>query len=53
MHGMENISECDIRMFAMDLVGALDAQVQRRRTVRGIRDADVVVVADFYGLGIA
>lgn len=40
-------------MFAMDLVSALDAQVQRWRTVRGIGNAYVVVVADFNGFGIA
>lgn len=53
LHGMQNVSERDIRVLPMNLVGALDAQVEWRWTVRGVRDADVVVVADLHRLSIA
>lgn len=42
---MQQVAERLIRVLAMDLIGALDAQVERRRPLRRKCDADVVIVA--------
>ena len=53
MHGMQNIAEAEIGVFSMYFIGAFDAQIQRRWTVRGVGDADAVIIADFGSFGIA
>lgn len=50
---MQKVPERLVRMFAMNFVGALDAEVQRWWAFRGVGDADIVIVAYFGGLGIA
>lgn len=50
---MQNVSERDVRVLPVNLVCALDAQVEGWWAIRSIRDADVVVVADLHGLGVS
>lgn len=52
LHGMQYIAKFQIRMLPMYLVGALNAQIQRRRTVLGIGDANAVIIAYFGCLSI-
>lgn len=50
---MQNVVEHLIRVLAVDLVRALDAEVERRRELVGERDGDAVVVTDLAGLRVA
>lgn len=53
LHGMQYIAKLQVRVLPMYLVGALDAQIQWRRTVLCIGDANAMIVAYLGGLGIA
>lgn len=53
LHGMENVAELEIGMFAMNLIGTFDAKVKWWRTVGSIANTDAVVKANFCRLSIA
>lgn len=50
---MNHVLEHDAFVFAMNCVGTFDAAIERRRILVGMKNADVVVVADLAGFGVA
>lgn len=53
LHGMKNVPERDIGVFSVNFIRTLDAEVERRRAIRCIRDANVVIIANFDGFCVA
>lgn len=47
LHGVQHVVKHLIRVLSVDLVGALDAEVEGRRFLRGESDRYPVIVADF------
>lgn len=50
---MKYVAELQIRVLSMYFVGTLDAQIQWRRTVWCVGDADAVIVAHLGCLSVA
>lgn len=53
LHGMQNVSERDVRVLPVNLICALDAQIEGWWTVGCVGDANIVVVANLDCLCVA